>query len=233
MISVEIFAQYWDKAPNVVRDAIRANSTLPGSRIHLFTEGDCDLSWLKDTEVATTPVSSRITYSNFLNILGNSQSDYAILLNSDIVVHPGTLEKIPNFSTQTALSVSRREVDGSLPSSTEGTNPSNCQDVWVFRPHTPTTDLIRTCNHIKLGRPGCENRFAAELAVDGYAVYNPCTNLVFTHMGGGAVDSYPDPADPNRYNGLYAYLSPCSTFDIDNIDYRQFLQYYPKVRGIW
>ena len=234
-MAIHIFCQYWSDAPDYVRDAIRKNYHLPDASLHIFIETGTDVEWADDMDgIDFVHTEKRITYTDFLQRIGEFPvTDYAVLLNSDITVTESTVSKLPPFSSSTALCVSRREMDGSLPSSAEGTKPDNCQDVWIMRGHTPTDELLTACSNLTMGLPGCENRFAAELAVDGYSVYNPCYDLAFTHNTKDPVLSYPDPNDSRRYNGLYAYLAPCSTHDVDVSNYRQFLRYYPKVRGVW
>jgi hypothetical protein len=230
-----VFTQYWPGASDAVKHAILTNCQLANTSVHLFTEKDSDLDW-RGERVQIIPVDRRITYSTLLSVMKDldfPSTSYIILLNSDIAILPQSLERIPDFAPSTALAVSRREKDGSLPISAQGTRPENCQDVWIFRPHKPSSDLLRSCEHLELGRPGCENRFAAELYIDGYSVYNPCNDLMFEHTSPGDFASYPDPSDSKRYNGLYAYLFPCSTFDIERNDCRKYIQLYPKVRGRW
>lgn len=235
-MTIHIFCQYWSDAPDNVREAIRSNYGIPDSLLHIFIEPGTEVTWANDLKgVDFVFTGSRITYTDFLDRVSNlPSSDYCVLVNSDIVVPGSTIGKLPPLpNPRTALCVSRRELDGSLPTSIDGTNPDNCQDVWIMKGHTPTAELITACSNLELGRPGCENRFAAELAIDGYMVYNPCYDLAFIHNSAGPARSYSDPDDTNRYNGLYAYLAPCSVHDVDGVDYRSYLRYYPKVRGVW
>lgn len=234
-MSIHIFCQYWSDAPEEVREAIRDNYNLPDASLHIFIETGTDVEWADDMDgIDFVHTERRITYTDFLQRIGEFPiTDYAVLLNSDITIPRSTILKLPDITPSTVLCVSRRELDGSLPSSSQGTKPDNCQDVWIMRPHQPSPELLLACSNLILGLPGCENRFAAELAVDGYSVYNPCHNLPFTHNTREPVLSYPSPDDPKRYNGLYAYLSPCSTYEVETVNYRQFLKYYPKVRGVW
>jgi len=230
-----IFCQYWPEADGDVTDAIRENLALEDTRVHLFSVNFPSMGW-DEKNLSILTIDSRITYSTFLSAVSNlifPEDSYAILINSDIKIPQSTLKKLPNFSEKTALSVSRREADGSLPASAYGTKPDNCQDVWIVRPQVFSDSLLDTCSLIELGRPGCENRFVAELFTDGYSVYNPCNDLIFIHNTNKAVASYPDPDDTRRYNGLYAYPSPCSKYDIGQVDAQKITRFYHKIRGKW
>lgn len=230
-----IFCQYWPEADDDVTGAIKENLSLEGTRVHLFSINSPSMGW-EEKNLSIIPLDSRITYSTFLSTVSSldlPKDSYAILINSDIKVPQSTLEKLPNFTEKVALSVSRREADGSLPASAYGTKPDNCQDVWIVRPQIFSDSLLQICSLIELGRPGCENRFVAELFTDGYLVYNPCNDLIFIHNTDKAVVSYSDPDDTKRYNGLYAYPSPCSKYDIGQVNSYMITKFYHKIKGKW
>lgn len=233
---VNIFCQYWQSANEAVKEAINKNLSLEGVKVFMFVEQKANLDWLylDRPNLTILHLDSRATYGDFLTKISDMcNKKICIFINSDIIVPQSTIDKLPDIKETVAFAISRRELDGSLPSSSEGTKPDNCQDVWVLKSHTINEELLKVCGNIQVGRPGCDNRFAAELVIDGYSVYNPCNNLVFIHNSKEAPMSYPESDNPERYNGLYAYLSPCSTYDVGKIDYKQFLRYYPKVRGRW
>lgn len=126
----------------------------------------------------------RPTYDDFFNISRSmsTPADISIIANSDIYFD-GTLEWIRrNIPAETVFCLSRSDKKGKwlIPH-----HSKDSQDVWIWK------GKLREVNGgFYLGKPGCDNRIAAEFSRAGYKVSNPCGNIRCIHLHESQVKSY-------------------------------------------
>ena len=118
----------------------------------------------------------RPTYKDFINELNKVEADYYIIANSDIYF-TSEIEAIKDLQlSKRALCLSRWDVTGN--GMAKLFNYEWSQDVWIFKGKPPRIDNI----DFHLGLPGCDNRFAYELAMAGLEPINPAKSIKTYHL---------------------------------------------------
>ncbi len=188
-------------------DCIEHNAELPFVQGITLLDEDSGVKWTSK-KIRALPVIKRASYADLINAVsatGPLECSHFALMNSDIFltgdVHT-LLDRIDKLSTVAA--VTRRELNGQL-----RPQPQCSQDIWIFKTHQPSTDLVESCR-FRLGVAGCENLFAMCLYAHGYEVWNPCTNCIITHN-----DPSPRMNFPEWLFGAYLWLPPCTMEDVE------------------
>ena len=131
---------------------------------------------------------TRPTFRDFLDLFEGGDT-INVLANSDVYFDE-TLALVARLGRRDCFALSRWDVqpDGSSRLFDE---PAS-QDVWCFRGRVP--DALEAS--FFLGWPGCDNRFAHEVARAGYALTNPARSLRchHLHLSGVRSESWTNPA---------------------------------------
>lgn len=108
--------------------------------------------------------------------------EICVLSNSDIGFD-ASISYAENLAFDQAICLSRWDkIDKSIDSTDRSNyrvrnNPNQTQDSWIFK--GPPSKKIKADYHF--GVPGCDNKFALDLSVAGYYVYNPCVDIKSYH----------------------------------------------------
>lgn len=142
----------------------------------------------------------RPTYAQFLNEMQNHPADYMILANADIFF-TGEIESVKDidFNKNVALALSRWDVLSG--NKTKLHDYDRSQDTWVFYKTPPK---VANCD-FTLGLPGCDNRFAYELAQSAVQPINPSRSIKTYHLHGSKKRTY---SEKDRLHGQYLHVSP-------------------------
>jgi hypothetical protein len=144
--------------------------------VFVLAEGDWQ-SYMPDClNVSVLPITCRPTFKSFFNAV-NAVSDAAdinVIANSDIY-----FEDFPSLPVgDQCFALTRWDVKNGSP---VFLNRLDSQDAWVFAGH------IKVPNYCSfaIGRPGCDNRIARELAIAGYQITNPSLTIKSYHLHSG------------------------------------------------
>ena len=126
---------------------------------------------------------NRPTYNQFFEETKNYPYDINILANADIYFND-TLALVKGISPREAYALTRWEVNkkGTIVPFEEmhvenkHAKAKHSQDVWVFK-----GAVERVQGNFHLGRPGCDNRIAAEIRRAGYKLSNPSFQIQCIH----------------------------------------------------
>lgn len=126
----------------------------------------------------------RPTYSNFFDAVNSvtRSTDINIIANSDIYFD-GSLRELIGVDLKNkclALSRSDRVKSKLIPH-----HARDSQDAWIVR-----GEIENVYGDFLLGRPGCDNRIAAEFEKAGYEPVNACKTITLIHLHETQVKSY-------------------------------------------
>jgi hypothetical protein len=171
----------------------------------IYVQGNPDLTSLESPKVVIKRVEKRLTYSDFLREVSSpeqSQYDLISCANSDIYFTKDIC-KLMHLPKESLAALTRWEDSGVLFRFRECS-----QDSWFLRPGAIPENLINSTG-MRLGVPGCELRFAAEMYCHGFSIFNPSESVQTIHN-----DECSEPSDGDqpsqRYGGLYLRTKPCT-----------------------
>lgn len=158
-----------------------------------------------DTTITITEIADRLTFNAWLEHVTrthmNSTAAYHVIINTDIEwtsEATNNLVSIPFTTSKCAACVLRHEHDGELYGYSH-----DAQDAWVVHSNNiPTVPSLI----IPLGIIGCDNRFAYELARQGFVLYNPPRLLPVIHHHSSSIRSADRESD--RIPTPYLLLKP-------------------------
>jgi len=209
--NLHIFAQIYRPANEQhlqqMVDCIEHNADLPFVRaITLLDEGS-GATW-RSGKIQTISAAKRASYADLMRAVTMHDSwdaSHFALMNSDIFLSEDISDLMQRVAKpSTVAAITRRELNGQL-----RPRPQSSQDVWLFRAHRPSAELVNSC-YFHLGVAGCENLFAMSLYAHGYEVWNPCANCTVTHN-----DPSPRMNFPEWVFGAYLWLPPCTMEDVE------------------
>lgn len=183
-----------------IEAALSANSS-SFDRVHVLAENSQRPSWLT---ADWNDLGRRQTYRDAIEFARGMAlaDDIVVIANTDIVIPKSTLDLISAWIKEDdAFALSRWDF---VPRNGLILFDRSCsQDTWVFR-GAPRLDHLGGEFHF--GVPGCDNRFAAELADSGYRVTNPSIDLMTIHYH---VSQHRTSNDPARRIPLpYLWIKP-------------------------
>jgi len=152
--------------------------------------------------------NKRATYGDFLRAMANYKKDINIIANTDIYFND-TISFAKNIKDRQCFALTRWENhNGQIISFVQRhgrkIQPQWSQDAWIFRgsPVNPVrfdhVNAINLKNRMRenipfsLGIPGCDNKFAAVLKINGIDVLNPSHQIKGIHVHESDERSYPD-----------------------------------------
>lgn len=154
-------------------------------KIFLITE-DSSVN-ANNKKIKIIKVNYRLTYENAFNIINDysDKDDINVLSNSDIYFNYTLQElRFNKFTRNDVLCLTRWNVNKD---SIIFHNRKDSQDVWIF------FGKIRNVNenmNFNLGKPGCDNRIAAELTKLNYNLLNPSLTIKAFHLHQTKVRNY-------------------------------------------
>jgi hypothetical protein len=125
--------------------------------------------------------AGRPTYADFFSWMREFPNDINILANSDIYFDE-TLELVKSIDVRTCYALTRWEEreEGIVPfekgHTHNGAKAKQSQDVWVFLGEPRIKD-----GNFCLGQPGCDNKIAYLIRLNGYQVTNPSLSIRAIH----------------------------------------------------
>jgi hypothetical protein len=126
--------------------------------------------------------------------------DITVIANSDIIIPLGSLTMIESsLGNNQVYCLSRWDI------SAEGIklfDHADSQDSWVFRGPVRLGVSADYC----FGMPGCDNRFAHELAAADYELLNPSRDIITYHFH--LCRQRPNNIAANRVPGPYMFIDP-------------------------
>ena len=162
---------------------------------------------VQQDHVRVVPVTGAMTFASMLehaSLSCCSAATHFAIGNTDIQLTSDLEALLPKLdSASTAVALTRHEWNGSLYE-----RPLWSQDLWVFRRHDPSADLLRSCD-FRMGVAGCESLFAMALYAHGYDIWNPCLDCRVIHH-----DPAPRTDFPDRYHGAYLCLPECRLAEV-------------------
>ncbi len=113
----------------------------------------------------------------YIDVNHKSESDVFIITNSDIFLTKDLWSVASHVKKSDLIALTRYEIPGSR-------NPVNLpevyQDTWIFSGGFQA-NLFENFPDIPFGTLGCDSVFAAQMALRGYTVWNPCLNVKTYH----------------------------------------------------
>lgn len=137
--------------------------------------------------------NKRLTYECAVNVANNEfWESICIVANADITFDE-TLKHITKEKLKgTVVCLSRQDMVAKMFEGQPAARVS--QDAWIF---IPPLQREKMSIGFELGRPGCDNRFAHELASAGYKLVNPSRIVkCWHHHGGPRSGTYVEGAGP-------------------------------------
>lgn len=122
------------------------------------------------------PVTTRPTFRTFFRAVNHltNPDDINVIANSDIYFKETPIAPKANQ----CFALTRWEGDNHF------LNRNDSQDTWIF---LGQIKIPRYCD-FALGRPGCDNRIAKELLLNGYDVINPSLTIKTYHLHANPTD---------------------------------------------
>ena len=150
----------------------------------------------------------RATYGDFLRAMASYKKDINIIANTDIYFND-TISFAENIEARQCFALTRWEnhkghIISFVQRHGRKIQPQWSQDAWIFRgspvnpvryDHVTAVNLKnRTRENIpfSLGIPGCDNKFAAMLKINGMTVLNPSHQIKSIHVHESDERVYPD-----------------------------------------
>ncbi|WP_338430023.1 hypothetical protein [Synechococcus elongatus] len=216
--------QYYDSG-NLERQqeidyVLMENLKLPFNNYFIFIDPDLEFP-SNDCRITYISLEGRLKFSDFLELVNSIPDQFFVLINSDIRLDYSIFKAKSYLQVNMMFALTRYEGNGEL---AYADNPRISQDTWMIISQNIPETLIEQTN-IKLGIPGCENRFAAIFAAYGFEVWNPCLDVKTCHYHQSA---YRTTKSYDRYWGLYLEPSPCmledTTFGVSNKNLLRFFK---------
>ncbi|KAJ1495718.1 hypothetical protein T484DRAFT_3236711 [Baffinella frigidus] len=177
---IHLIMQYYiDKSEErreEVKECMRQNMANPMLRhVHVLTEEPMDLDeFQRGDKLVQYVQGSWLSYVDAIQYAHRFLRNKVVILANADVHFDKTLEKVVNLDLRgRALALTRFDVKPQGLAFNPGAAPIS-QDAWIFRAPLPGT--LQNVD-FKLGKPGCDNRFAFELRVAGLRVTNPCFSI--------------------------------------------------------
>jgi hypothetical protein len=188
-----------------VAECLRQNVANPHIRhVHVLTEEPMDLdSFQQGDKIVQYVQGAWLSYVDAVQYAARFLRGKVVVLANADVHFDHTLARLARLDLRgRALALTRFDARPDGLAFNPGAAPIS-QDAWIFRAPLPTA--LRDID-FKLGKPGCDNRFAYELRVAGLRVTNPCFAVTVVHRHASDARNYVHGVD--TVTGAYAAVVP-------------------------
>lgn len=176
-------------------------------RIYLLVD-DGHTPELASEKIEVIHMSKRPTYQDWHTLtVEKCTSGISVLANTDIYFDESIKKLSMLFrSGNEFLALSRFEKIG--PDLFLHKNPHWSQDVWAMSANSILPSNLVKSLDFPMGVPRCDNKIAYLFSINGFRVFNPCSDVKSVHLHESQVRGYDKKLDRTIMGGV-AYVQPC------------------------
>jgi hypothetical protein len=151
--------------------------------------------------VKATAFPRRPTYSELAAVASGEQSVVNLLMNTDCHIEPDDMAKLDQIGWNEVWCISRTD-----------NRCAASQDAWAWRGclYVPEADYTQ-------GRPGCDNRFAFDVAAAGRVPVNPALDIRVVHRHASRMRRY---TEADRIPSPYLFVEPTHIGTSSRLEFR-------------
>lgn len=147
------------------------------------------------------------TFRYVVNLINKNSGleDINIILNSDCYLDEEDTPMLKKIGEKEVWCLTRQTITSFDPFKYVLYNDGGCsQDSWIFKGKKVINNI-----DFEFGKPGCDNRFAYELASSGLNLLNPAKTFRVYHYHMSEIRTFDNSANStDRVNGHYTFIVP-------------------------